>query len=111
MGILITETAEHADLLLAEKKNDVDVKLVTQLRKEIPQNKTATRESAFKLSAMANPAASSAALLILKPDDKRSYEVLKRSVATPKLRCEVRDATLVRILIAIACSPWRKSYR
>ena len=53
-------------------------------------------------SVMAKPAASSLALLMRKPDDRRCIDVVKEAWDIDKLRCAVSDWILVLIVEAIA---------
>jgi hypothetical protein len=52
-------------------------------------------------SLIAKPAASSLALLIRKPDDKRCMEVPKEACDILRLRCAVKEAMLVLMVEAI----------
>ncbi len=54
-----------------------------------------------KRSEMARPAASSLALLMRRPDDRRWMEVLSEPWLTPRLRWAVSEATLVLIVEAM----------
>jgi hypothetical protein len=53
------------------------------------------------LSAIAKPAASSAALLIFLPEDKRSIAVLSSAPEVARDRCAPKDATFVLMNKAI----------
>jgi hypothetical protein len=50
---------------------------------------------------MAKPAASSLALLMRRPEDKRWMDVLSDVWLAPRLRCAVSEATLVLIVDAM----------
>ncbi len=50
---------------------------------------------AFKREATVKPAASSPARLILRPDDKRSIDLLIRTWVIPKLRCALMAPRLL----------------
>jgi hypothetical protein len=50
---------------------------------------------------MAKPAASSLALLIRKPDDRRWMEVFRELWLIDRLRCEVNELTLVLMIAAM----------
>jgi len=52
-------------------------------------------------SEMARPAASSLALLMRRPEDRRWIDVLSDVWLVPRLRCAVSDATLVLMVEAI----------
>ena len=54
-----------------------------------------------KRSEMAKPAASSLALLMRKPEDRRWIEVLSDAWLMPRLRCAVKEATLVLMVAAM----------
>ena len=55
----------------------------------------------FMRSEIARPAASSLALLMRRPDDRRWIEVFRDACEADRLRCEFRDATLVLITDAM----------
>jgi rod shape determining protein RodA len=59
------------------------------------------RICALNRSEIAKPAASSRALLMRRPDDNRSSEVLRDDCESVKLRCAVSEATFVLIVKAI----------
>ena len=76
-----------------------------------PALRTATfmpRTWVFMRSAMARPAASSLALLMRRPDDRRCMVVLRLALLAAVLRWALREATLVLMVMAMGKAPWRK---
>src|SRR6185312_11760900 len=61
---------------------------------------------ACNLVEMARPAASSAELLIRKPEDRRCIDLLRSLPALKRARCALRELTLVRIDIAMTDTPF-----